>query len=888
MAGTPWKKETLATAAMLAVAGFSLDAHALALGAITVRSSLGEPLRAEIEVPQISSAEAASLKAALASPQAFRAAGVDYTPAVSGMRVTLHRRANGQAYLRLAGSRPVNEPFLGVVVEASWANGRVVRDYTMLIDPPGRDTPPPVTVTGSEVPVGSGTPSVAEQVSASSPEGSRSPEDVAPTRRANANTASRQQPRRAAAPSTGGGQQITVRRGDTAYGLIASHVPEGVSLDQMLVALLRANPNAFIRGNVNLLKSGAVVHLPTAEQASAVSRSAARRAVVAQSRDFQAYRRGLAGSAPRTAVASADRSASGSVQAQVRETRPAPPTGDRLRLTRGSAAKSSAEAQIAQNRQAQEQSERMAELSKNIDELKRLQNASAAAAGSAAVSSSENASSGAGIPVPVGTTPVAPPVVPASGMNAMEPAPAPVSEQPSVMASAPSTPLAEPAATAASETASAALAATTEPAPAPVEPPPPPPPPAPPPEPVAEPSFVDSLMENPLIPATGLGLLALLAGYGFYRSRQVKKNAPPLDSSFIESRLQPDSFFGASGGQRVNTKDAGNSATGANSSMAYSPSQLDAAGDVDPVAEADVYLAYGRDMQAEEILKEALRTHPTRVSVHRKLAEIYAKRRDAKALEAIATEAYPLTNGQGADWDAICVLGGELDPDNGLYKPGGKPQPKLSEGAQHPGFGADTEPQTAQIHERKGQPSVAPVVSSPVPLDLDLDLDNAPVKAPEPAPMATAAATTAAMSAAAAAASAPAALSPATTPDASLSEPGPLDFDLDLDAAHAGPVSSPAPVVANPPAAAASTRNSGMIEFDMDALSLDPDSRGGDLRTEQPEDADDDPLSTKLALAKEFHAIGDTEGARMMVKEVVDEASGSLKARAERFLNEIS
>lgn len=876
MAVTPWKKGTLATAAMLAAASFSLDAHALALGAITVRSSLGEPLRAEIEVPQISSAEAASLKAALASPQAFRAAGVDYTPAVSGMRVTLHRRANGQAYLRLAGSRPVNEPFLGVVVEASWANGRVVRDYTMLIDPPNREAPRPVTVTGSEVPAETGSPTVAEQIASPAPAAAQS-SDTAASRRATPRPSRR-------ADSTGGGQRISVQRGDTAYGLIASHVPEGVSLDQMLVALLRANPHAFIRGNVNLLKSGAVVQLPTAEQASAVSRSAARRAVVAQSRDFQAYRRGLAGSAPRTAVASAGRSASGSVQAQVRETRPAPPSGDRLRLTRGSAAKSSAEAQIAQNRQAQEQSERMAELSKNIDELKRLQNASAAAAGSAPVGSSESASTSPGIPVAVGA-PVAPPPVPAaSEMDTTAAAAAPVVETlPAATASAPV--MAEPLTPAASEAAPVALATTPEPAPAPVEPPPPPPPPpAPAPAPVAEPSFVDSLMENPLIPAAGLGLLALLAGYGFYRSRQVKKNAAPLDSSFIESRLQPDSFFGASGGQRVNTKDAGHSNSGANSSMAYSPSQLDAAGDVDPVAEADVYLAYGRDMQAEEILKEALRTHPTRVSVHRKLAEIYAKRRDAKALEAIATEAYPLTNGQGADWDAICLLGGELDPDNGLYKPGGRPQPKLAEGAPQHSFGADTEPQTAQIHERKG-PSSTATVSSPVPLDLDLDLDNAPVKAPEPPAVSAAAA--GGFAAAAVAATAPAMAAPA----APLSEPGPLDFDLDLDAsapsAEAAPVSRPAPMP-EAPSVAANSGNSGMIEFDMDALSLDPDSRGGELRTEQPEDADDDPLSTKLALAQEFHAIGDTEGARMMVKEVVEEASGSLKARAERFLNEIS
>ena len=147
MAKQPWKRGVLASAVALTMFGVSLDAQALALGAITVRSALGEPLRAEIEVPKISSEEAATFQAAVASPQAFRSAGVDYSPALSGARVTLHRRANGQAYLRVVGDRPVNEPFLGIVIDANWANGRVVRDYTMLVDPPGRAAPPPVVVT---------------------------------------------------------------------------------------------------------------------------------------------------------------------------------------------------------------------------------------------------------------------------------------------------------------------------------------------------------------------------------------------------------------------------------------------------------------------------------------------------------------------------------------------------------------------------------------------------------------------------------------------------------------------------------------------------------------------------------------------------------------------
>ena len=872
----PWPRGVLATAAALALLGASLDAQALALGAITVRSALGEPLRAEIEVPQISSEEAATLKASVGSPEAFRAAGVDYPAALAGARVTLQRRANGQAYLRVAGERTVNEPFLGIVIEANWANGRVVRDYTMLVDPPGRAAPPAVTVTPSQVAPAPATVQAPRVAAAPAPApateaGARPRRDIQPA----------EVPRRAAAPG-GDGAPVTVQRGDTAGSIARAHAIDGVSLDQMLVAMLRANPQAFIKGNVNLMRAGAVLQMPSAEQASATSRQAARRAVVAQTRDFQAYRLGVAQRSGATRVAAATGSASGGVQPEVQDSRAAAPSQDRLKLSR-SGTQSGAESQLAQSRQAQEQSERVAELNKNLSELAKLQAASgnAPAAAINVPTGAPAATTPAPAPAPAAPPePATPAATPASA--AAEASSAPASATPPVAGTASAAAVATDAASAATAAASAEAAPAPRPTPT-----------APPPPPVAEPSFLDALTDNPLLPIAGAGLLALLAGYGVYRSRQRKKDAAPLDSSFIESRLQPDSFFGASGGQRVDTRD-GRPSAGGSSSMVYSPSQLDAAGDVDPVAEADVYLAYGRDMQAEEILKEALRTHPARIGVHRKLAEIYAKRRDARALEAIASEAYGVVKGEGPDWEAITSLGSELEPDNPLYKPGGAPvvRPVVAAAPQRR-FGADTEPQTAQLNDRRdSKPD-----SSSIPLDLELDLDDAPVRAgstdstlppidshqakldrderPAAAVAAVAAATSAAI---------------------------PLDIDLDLDTPpKAEPPAAAAPVatatVAPPPKTEAKdppapepyvASKSGMIDFDMAALSVDPDSRSGaEPKTEQLEDDDEDPLATKLALAQEFHAIGDTEGARTLVKEVIDEAEGSLRMRAERFLAEL-
>jgi pilus assembly protein FimV len=127
----------VAAAALLALGlGQPLDANALALGRVVVQSVLGEPLRAEIDIPDITPDEASSLRVNLASSEAYRAAGIDVNPVLNALSVTLQRRPDGRAFLRLTGTRPVNEPFVDLIVEANWSSGRLVRDYTLLFDPP--------------------------------------------------------------------------------------------------------------------------------------------------------------------------------------------------------------------------------------------------------------------------------------------------------------------------------------------------------------------------------------------------------------------------------------------------------------------------------------------------------------------------------------------------------------------------------------------------------------------------------------------------------------------------------------------------------------------------------------------------------------------------------
>ena len=930
-----WRASALAVAAAVLLGLYASDASALALGRATVQSSLGEPLRADIDIPDINAEELGSLRVSVAAPEAFRAAGLEYNSALANVQITLSRRADGRYFLQLTGDRPVNDPFVDLILQTNWSSGRIVRDYTLLLDPPNlrQGAPAPVA---AQLSSGPAQPSASAAAPATGAAKGPAGKPAART------SAAASRPSAPAKVAAGEGKQVTVQSGDTAGKIAAANKPPSVSLDQMLVALLQANPEAFVAGNVNRLRAGAVLDLPSAEQASSVGVTEAGQTIVAQSRDFNEFRRRLAEGLPTTEVGAAGRQAAGKVQARVEEKKPTAAAPDKLTLSKGAVQAKAAEDKIARERAAKDAATRVAELSKNISDLNKLGAVTAAApaagAGSAAKpgiavpvtaassvkpASAPVAAPAASFPVkPVASAP-APAAVAAPALPASRPASA-VAPMPMAMASASATPAAVASAAAAASSAAAMPASSAPPAAAasvPVAVPATAPAASAPPRPAsaakrpvpAETSLVDELLDNPLVLAAVGAVVAMLAGLGIYRVRQRKK-ATQVDSSFLESRLQPDSFFGASGGQRIDTNEA--NPTG--SSMVYSPSQLDAAGDVDPVAEADVYLAYGRDLQAEEILKEAMRTSPQRVAIHSKLLEIYSKRRDARAFELIATEAHGLTRGEGPEWEHICELGQELDASNPLYRPGGRPTGSAAAAAPPaavaavagvaPVAAAAAVAAVGMATTTYALPSApAPAPAGPADLDLDLDFSigdepapagapaaahtaQASQPAPQPAPTLDMDFGTGTVSMAA-----PGPTPASAAPDLNLQDEG-LSFDIEPAAAAAAPA---APVAAPAPAAAA---DSGMIEFDLGALSLDlgspaaaaktatstePDTASAPISTAGFDDTGGDPLATKFALAQEFHAIGDPDGARSLAEEVVAEASGDLKDRAQRFLAEI-
>ena len=168
------------------------------------------------------------------------------------------------------------------------------------------------------------------------------------------------------------------------------------------------------------------------------------------------------------------------------------------------------------------------------------------------------------------------------------------------------------------------------------------------------------------------GIVALLAGlfgWSAYRKRKAESS-----ERFKETNegLQANSLFGATGGQSV---DTGTSTF--NSSFIPAASQLDS-NEVDPVAEADVYIAYGREEQAEDILKEALRLQPDRNAVRLKLLEIYARRGDKSAFMTLAEDLKERTERTGEDWDKALRLGRTMDPDHPMFA--GAPMTELARG----------------------------------------------------------------------------------------------------------------------------------------------------------------------------------------------------------------
>ncbi|MBC7684532.1 MAG: pilus assembly protein FimV, partial [Bdellovibrionales bacterium] len=226
----------------------SSSAYAAGLGKLTVLSSLGQPLNAEIELTAVTADQASGLIAKLAPSDAYRDANIDFNPALLSLRFAVEQRGSRQ-YIKITSSQPVNEPFVDMLLELSWGSGRLVREYTFLLDPAEMRSTQSAQVAPSQVArAGAATGSVTRLTpapSASTPpaqasaqQAARPAAGTAPTPAAAPAPASRT--RASVADSGEGATKYKVKAGDTLGKIAAQLKPVEVSLDMMLVALYRA------------------------------------------------------------------------------------------------------------------------------------------------------------------------------------------------------------------------------------------------------------------------------------------------------------------------------------------------------------------------------------------------------------------------------------------------------------------------------------------------------------------------------------------------------------------------------------------------------------------------------------------------------------------------
>lgn len=290
------RHRSLRTALAIALALVSGTAAALGLGQIEVRSKIGQPLLAEIPIVSSDPAELEQLQVGPASPETFARIGLEPPQGiVSNLQFAVALDNAGNLVIRVTSVEPVNQALLTFLVEVDGGQGRLVREYSALIDAPrsvsALEQPPieaPVIAPSDliERPLDE-LPADAAPIADAEPEPSDEVAEIPPPmpETSSAPYAIERTP----APEISG--EYDVRRGDT-LSQIASRIEgaQGLTLDQTMIALLRANPDAFIGGNINLVKAGAVLRVPVGDELAAIDAAQASEIVRGQARQWRAGR----------------------------------------------------------------------------------------------------------------------------------------------------------------------------------------------------------------------------------------------------------------------------------------------------------------------------------------------------------------------------------------------------------------------------------------------------------------------------------------------------------------------------------------------------------------------------------------------------------------------
>lgn len=904
---------SLALAGLIAAA----DVSALGLGRLNVTTALGQPLVAEVDLSAVTGDDVDSIRANVASPAVYRSANVEYQGVLQSVRAQVLKRANGQPYVRLTSAQAINDPYLDILLEVNSNTGRLVREYVFLLDPPGS------AMAQAIEPSQPARPAVAPQ---SAPPAAPLPRPLPAPRPT------------AAVPAEGKGDggSYVVKAGDTLSGIAGRNGLPGVSIEQLMIAIQRSNPGAFIGGNINRLRAGASLAMPSASDAQGIAQNTAVSEVKAQVASWRGYVARASEAIPTVASDRPSARASGRVSGAVADTGTNSDSGDKLKLSQGqrSSRSSDTESKVAATKAIKEEQSRANELEKTKQKLEK-----ALSLKSQTLADAQSAAKANAAPAP---TPAPVKVEPPKAVEAAKPAPAPVvappapapAPAPAPVVAAPPPP---PPAPAPAPVAAPAPAPTPAPAPAPVAAAPVAPPapaespkaaepakapvakasPAPAPAPAADDDGILGFLGDNPWPAAGAGLGVLgLGGLLLWNRRRRKADIPEVTSQVAEpvvNTMNPDTVFGTSGLGVIKTNDVPVQSQFSRSGMGTIDS-----GDVDPVAEAEVYIAYGREAQAEEILREALQRDPHRMDVAVKLAEICAVqgKRDAfdnlvddiethdsageyrKKLSDIATAHFP--GHHLAAVAAPAVVAHEAVAHAPVAAPamaavaataaaGAAGAAALhhafsgTAGATAASASLTPEPKLDFVLDGMTvvKPAAAPApepaayVPAPVVAPAPVALAPAPVVAPAPAPVI--------------AAPAPQAASPAVK--SSLGRKSLEDDLADLEASlkkatSAGQLSDPSMDFTD--FSTATPTNLGSVgpsmRPEMLDLSFDSARQGFVDPTPSILDGQWHDASTKLDLARAYEEMGDREGAREILREVIHDGDDAQQAEARSLL----
>ena len=645
----------------LCMALVPISVFAAGLGKLNVMSSLGEPLRADIELIAVTPEDLNSITAGIASQEAYSTQGIEKPASHNSIKVSIAKNAAGTPILKLNSSQAISEPFLDMLIQVDWASGRLLREYTVLLDPPGYTGETDSSAQTAQAPIISTKRQNPQRNLASASDSEASLNANKTPIRAQSNN---KKPNKRIKPvpannpdniatSTGvSGQEYTTQRGDSLAKIASKMKSEGVSLEQMLIGLYQANPNAFDGKNMNRLKVGQIIRQPSLDALNAMSSSAARKEIKVQTADWNAYRNKLAGIVAESPAVDteANMPSKGGKIKTAAEDKSAPVTvgpKDVVKLSTGDTATSKAdsanvkvlqdkiaslqEEATAKEKSVKEAQERSASLEKqiaNMQKLLALKNGAMADLQNQA----ETKSADKAIETEKPTAIVVVPQAPANPVEATKPEPTKI----------------EP------------VKPTVNPITAPVE----------------EPSFLTSTLNNLdaglLVPLGGA--LALLGGGWLYLRKKREKSLADFEQGIMTSGgLKANTVFGNTANSSVNS---GDTSFLTDFSQSASGGMIDT-NDVDPIAEAEVYMAYGRDAQAEEILKDAIAKEPKRHELHLKLLEMYAASKNLSAFETVAGELYTSLGAQDATWAKVAEIGIKLEPNNPLYQVNSQPTGSL-------------------------------------------------------------------------------------------------------------------------------------------------------------------------------------------------------------------